>query len=236
MKYPSIILVETSHPGNIGAAARAIKNMGLKQLVLVRPKTHHLDPVAIARASGAVDILEQAKLYENLEDAISAFTHVVAMSHRKRTVPIQMHTTSTFFNTFEVDHSYAFVFGNEQYGLTNEDLDLCQYQLTIDANPDYPSLNVASSVQIITYECHKQFIQNKYNEDQTTTEPMPTQEEVTHFRNHLHATIEQLGVLRPKQATHTLRRITRLFNRANPSQKDIALWRGILTAIDKHNH
>ena len=99
MKYPSIILVETSHPGNIGAAARAIKNMGLKQLVLVRPKTHHLDTVAIARASGAVDILEQAKLYENLEDAISAFTHVVAMSHRKRTVPIQMHTTITFFNT-----------------------------------------------------------------------------------------------------------------------------------------
>lgn len=233
MTFPSIILVETSHPGNIGAASRAMKNMCLEQLILVSPRCDHLCSEAIARSSGAIEILENAKIFKNLSDAMAPFTHTVALSHRKRTVPIKVHSTLDFFDTYMVDDNYCFIFGNEQSGLTNEDLDLCQYQLTINANPVHPSLNVASTVQIITYECYKQNLKNSHSIEESVIEPLPTADEMFHFQNHLASTLESLDVLIPNNKTHTLRRLNRLFSRSLPSQKDIALLRGVLTAIDK---
>ena len=233
MTYPSIILVETSHPGNIGAAARAMKNMCLDQLILVNPRCDHLCSEAIARSSGAIEILENATVFNNLSNAMSPFTHAVALSHRKRTVPIKVHSTLDFFDTHCVDENYCFIFGNEQSGLTNEALDLCQYQLTINANPDHPSLNVASTVQIITYECYKQSLIKSCSIEESITEPLPTSDEILHFQNHLAITLESLDVLMPNNKIHTLRRLNRLFSRSLPSQKDIALLRGVLTAIDK---
>lgn len=230
--FPSIILVETSHPGNIGATARAMKNMCLEKLILVRPQCDHLCSEAIARSSGAKEILENAIIYDDLSKAIGRFTHTIALSHRKRTVPIKFHTTHDFFEEYNVNSDFCFIFGNEQSGLTNEDLDLCQYQLMVDANPIHPSLNVASTVQIITYECYKQSLKSKV-ENTSASEPLPTADEVFHFQNHLATTLESLDVLIPNNKTHTLRRLNRLFTRASPSQKDIALLRGILTAIDK---
>lgn len=233
MSLPSIILVETSHPGNIGAAARAMKNMCLEQLILVNPRCDHLCSEAIARSSGAVEILENAKVFKHLSEAMAPFTHTIALSHRKRTVPIKVHSTLDFFDTHIVNDHYCFIFGNEQSGLTNDDLDLCKYQLTVNANPDHPSLNVASTVQIITYECYKQYLKKSHSAEAFITEAFPTSDEMFHFQNHLASTLDALDVLIPNNKTHTLRRLNRLFSRALPSQKDIALLRGILTAIDK---
>lgn len=228
----AIILVETSHPGNIGATARAMKNMCLGALYLVSPRCDYLSSEAMARASGATDVLNNVKVYNSLREAIAPFKHTVALSHRKRTIPIKIQTTLNFFDTHIIDDSFAFIFGNEQSGLTNDDLDLCQYQLTINANPDHPSLNVASTVQIIAYEIYKQAL-NKVDLKQTNQEALPTADEIMYFQSHLADTLASLNVLIPNNKTHTLRRLYRLFTRAEPSQKDLALLRGILTAIDK---
>ncbi|MEE2769646.1 MAG: RNA methyltransferase [Pseudomonadota bacterium] len=233
MSIPSIILVETSHPGNIGAAARAMKNMCLQNLILVSPQCDHLCSEAMARASGATEILEQAIVFDQLSDAIARFKHTIALSHRTRTIPINYYTSQLFFDKYNIDETFAFIFGNEQSGLTNDQLDLCQIQLTIDANPVHPSLNVASTVQIIAYECYKQTIKPMMDNHSISTEPLPTSDEMFHFQNHLATTLESLDVLIPNNKTHTLRRLNRLFTRAYPSKKDIALLRGILTAIDK---
>lgn len=228
-----IILVETSHPGNIGATARAMKNMCLEHLTLVNPRCDHLSEVAMARASGATEILENARCFNSLEEAIAPFKYTVALSHRKRTVPVKTYTTLNFFSEYSVDDSFAFIFGNEQSGLTNADLDLCQFQLTVNANPNHPSLNVASTVQIITYECYKQSLIKSDAKSSQAIEPFPTAEEMLHFQNHLATSLESLDVLIPNNKTHTLRRLYRLFSRASPSKKDLALLRGILTAVDK---
>lgn len=233
MHFPTIVLVETSHPGNVGATARAMKNMCLTNLILVKPQCDHLSSEAIARSSGANELLENAKVFDHLSEAIAPFTHTVALSHRKRTVPIKANTTLDFFDAYKVDHNFCFIFGNEQSGLTNDDLDICHYQLTIDANPIHPSLNVASTVQIITYECYKQNLKNIDLISVSPTESLPTSDELIHFQKHLATTLESLDVLIPNNKTHTLRRLNRLFTRASPSKKDIALLRGILTAIDK---
>ena len=153
-----IVLVETTHPGNIGAAARAMKTMGFYDLHLVRPKIFpHAD--ATARAAGADDILESAKMHESLADALSECSIVFATSARIRTLPCPMLSPSEAipeiieFAARQV--SVALVFGRESSGLTNEELDLCNKMITIPTGDQFSSLNLASAVQIICYEVFK---------------------------------------------------------------------------------
>lgn len=152
----SIVLVNTSHPGNIGATARAMKNMGLEHLVLVSPKEFpHAE--ATVRASGADDLLARAKLVNNLQEAIADVHFVVGTSARTRTIPWPLanprQCVQKIAPILEASQRVAFVFGNEQSGLSNEELALCHYHLQIPTSQDFSSLNVAAAVQIVCYEC-----------------------------------------------------------------------------------
>ena len=229
-----IVLVGTTHPGNIGAVARAMKNMGLSDLALVAPRTFpHKD--ATARASGAVDVLENATVCDTLDEAIADCTFKVGASARSRAID---------WPTFEprecaarlIDESragpVAVVFGPEKYGLTNEHLDRCDALLTIPTNPDFSSLNLAMAVQVLTYELRAAGDDTGrpvYEADA----PLATSEEMEHFYAHLEAVLRDLRFLDPDNPRHLMRRLRRLFIRARPDRNEVNILRGILTAVER---
>jgi tRNA (cytidine32/uridine32-2'-O)-methyltransferase len=155
-----IVLVNTSHPGNIGGAARAMKNMGLERLYLVEPKEYPSDK-AVWRSAGAVDVLENAVVVETLDEAIKGCGLVVGTSARERRIPwplLNPRECGESVWTESEQHEVAVVFGREDRGLTNEELHKCNYHVHIPANPDYSSLNLATAVQVICYEIRMAFL------------------------------------------------------------------------------
>lgn len=223
-----IVLVETSHPGNIGAVARAMKNMCIEQLALVNPR-YFPNAEAIARASGADDVLQQARVYETLDEAIADCHLVVGASARLRTVQWpQMNPRECAERVTEMAASapVACVFGRENSGLSNTELERCQYLVHIPSNSDYSSLNLAMAVQVICYE-----LMMAGHVAEAAVEQLPVSAgEMQGLFEHLEQALGDIGFADPRKSNKLMRRLKRLFYRAQPDADELKILRGILSA------
>ena len=229
-----IVLVGTTHPGNIGACARAMKNMGITDLVLVDP-LHFPHEEATSRASGADDLLEQAKVVGTLTEAITDCVYVAGASARSRSIDWPcMEPRDCAARLIQESHqgTVAVVFGPEKSGLCNSDLDHCDTLLTIPSDPAFSSLNLAMAVQILTYEIRAAQITDKPAEYEADA-PLATSEEMEHFYAHLEQVLSDAGFLDPDNPRRLMRRLRRLFIRARPDKNEVNILRGILTAVEK---
>ncbi len=231
MSSVRIVLVNTSHPGNIGAAARAMKNMGLSDLALVDPQDFP-SAEATARASGADDLLAAASVSASLEEALRDCTLVIGASARNRTLPVPMldpRASAALALEQPADSRVALVFGRERTGLTNDELDRCHYLVRIPANPAYPSLNIAAAVQVIAYELR--MAADSTLPRQESRHRFATAEEMERFYRHLEETLLAIEFLDADNPRQLMRRLRRLFARARPNQNEVNILRGILTAV-----
>jgi len=246
-----IVLVETSHPGNIGAAARAMKNFGLSNLCLVKPKTFpHVD--ATARAAGADDILARAHVVESVAAAISDCHLVIGGSARERAISSSLispkEAAKEVLLEVEKGRKVAILFGRESSGLTNEELQLCQRQLYIETNLTFSSLNLAAAVLLVAYEIgfcfgekhvYENFFKIKELDFKVEVCPSDSQQDIALssdvelFYKHLEEVLVKLDFLDPKNPKHLMKRLRRLFSRTRLETTEINILRGILTAIEK---
>lgn len=236
MKNIGIVLVETSHPGNIGAAARAMKVMGLGQLKLVAP-LHFPHEDATARAAGADDVLDAATVHPTLDDALAGTEFVLGASARQRTIawpslPPRA-AAEKLFREFP-GRPVAVVFGRERTGLENEELERCHGLVTIPAAPGYSSLNLAAAVQVIAYELRLAMLGELATEsDPGRDGPPATADEMELLYGHLERVMLSTGFLDPENPKHLMRRLRRLFNRAQPDQNELNILRGLLASVEK---
>ena len=213
-----IVLVGTTHPGNIGASARAMKTMGFKQLVLVNPE-HYPNADATARASGADDVLYHAQVVNHLDAALEGCNLVLGASARRRGINCaELDPRACAQQALNISRNgqVALVFGREHSGLTNEELDRCHFMVRIPANPDYSSLNLAAAVQVLCYELRMAVELADDTADNTIindTTPAPAQE-MERFYQHLQEALLDLGFLNPSNPRHLMRRLRRLYGRA----------------------
>ncbi len=230
LKNIRIVLVNTSHPGNIGAVARAMKNMCLEQLVLVEPAVFpHAD--ATARASGADDILAAARVCGSLDEAIADCRLVVGASARLRSVQwpqLDPRAAATRVLSESPQGPVAILFGRESSGLTNDELARCRYLVHIPANPDYSSLNIAMAVQVIGYE----LLMGTRDAEPPPATPrqLASAAELQGFFDHLQQALGDIGFADSQHAQKLMRRLRRLFLRAEPDREDVQILRGILSA------
>lgn len=228
-----IVLVGTTHPGNIGAVARAMKNMGLTELVLVGPRYFpHAD--ATARASGAEDVLEGARVVESLADALADCSYVAGTSARSRTIgwPTLLPRECAQRLVAEGEGgTAAVVFGPEKSGLTNDDLDRCHALLTIPTVPGFSSLNLGMAVQVLCYELRMVALDDSAPAAVRET-PLASGEDLERFYRHLEQVLTASGFLDPENPRHLMRRLRRLFARAEPDRNEINILRGILASLD----
>ena len=231
----SIVLVNTSHPGNIGATARAMKNMGLSQLVLVEPLDFP-SGVAVGRAVSAVDILENAKVVATLEEAIADCSLVIGTSARSRKIPWPMVTPEECADktvSESVSSKTAIVFGREDSGLNNEELQLCTYHVQIPTNPGYSSLNLASAVMVISYEVLKRMQREELSivksEDEYWDQEKATGQQLEHFFEHLERVMIKIRFHDPENPRLLMQRMRRLFGRIRIDVMEMNILRGILT-------
>jgi tRNA (cytidine32/uridine32-2'-O)-methyltransferase len=235
-----IVLVNTSHPGNIGGVARAMKNMGLTQLYLVEPKDYP-SPQAQWRAANAMDVLEGAKVVATLDEAISDCGLVVGTSARERRIPWPLFTPRECGQRAIVEapvHPIAIIFGREDRGLTNEELHKCHYHVHIPTNPNYSSLNLAAAVQVLTYELRMSCLemQNSGEALHFNDWDMPPAklDAVENYYTHLQETLESLGFIKPNNPRQTMTRLRRLYNRIRLDEMEVAIMRGMLTSIQNY--
>jgi len=226
-----IVLVETTHPGNIGAAARAMKNMGLAQLYLVAP---HRFPCAdaTARAAGADDLLARAVLCRTLDEAIADCRIVIGTSARSRCIAwpeIGLRGCAEKLVGEAATTRAAILFGREHSGLTNEELDRCHYLLKIPCSRTFSSLNIAAAVQIVAYELLAA-ADGKTEAATLPLSPLASSQQLESFYAHLQQTLFDIGFLHPDKTGAIMRRLRRLFNRAQLETKEIDILRGILSA------
>lgn len=229
-----IVLVGTTHPGNIGAVARAMKNMGLSDLALVNPR-HFPHEDATARASGATDVLESAEVFSTLKEALTDCVYIAGASARARTISwpsMDPRDCAERMLLESKNGKVAAVFGPEKSGLHNDDLDRCHTLLTIPTNPEFSSLNLAMAVQVLTYELR---VASKLNAGPSfeSEAPPATGDEMEHFYEHLENVLMDIQFLDPENPRHLMRRMRRLFIRARPDKNEVNILRGFLTAIDR---
>ena len=237
-----IVLVDTSHPGNVGAAARALKVMGLSRLALVSPR--HADVLsrdeAVAFASGAVDVLERATVHATLDEALAGSTHAIAMSVRDREYAPPLATLRASAADAirqvarSIDGRAAFVFGSERYGLSNDDVLRCQARCRIATSTVYGSLNLAQAVQLVAYECRLAALDAGTTVFAATDEGAPASHEerealIDHFEEALLAT----GYLDPLAPKKLMARLRRLFARARLEHDEVQWLRGIAKSMLK---
>lgn len=229
-----IVLVHTSHPGNIGAAARAMKNMCLDQLVLVQP-AQFPSAEATARASGADDLLARARCCATLDEALADCALVIGASARLRSVRwSELDPRAAAEQALQASDvaPVALVFGREQSGLSNEELERCHALVHIPSNPEYASLNLAQAVQVLAYEVHMAHLTQSTGGWQAPPPEFPpcTAEEMERFYAHLEQTVIDLEFLDPARPGQLLRRLRRLFQRARLDTNEMNILRGILGA------
>lgn len=230
LKNIRIVLINTTHPGNIGAVARAMKNMCLEQLSLVNP-AHYPSAEATARASGADDILAAARVCDSLDEAIADCRLVVGASARLRSVQwpqLDPRACAEAVLPESDGGPVAILFGRESSGLTNDELARCRYLVHIPANPDYSSLNIAMAVQVIGYELL--MASRGADKEQPAPRALASAFELQGFFEHLQQTLSDIGFADSQHADKLLRRLRRLFLRAEPDKDDVQILRGILSA------
>ncbi len=231
-----IILVATTHPGNIGGVARAMKNMGLTDLGLVAPKIYPSEE-ANARAAGADDILDCAQVFDTLDEALADRQQIIGASARLRTVAWPQLTPKACAEKVAASGNVktAILFGRERTGLTNEELERCHYLLHIPCNPEFSSLNVAAAVQVVAYELFQAIHTLDSAQPPATPDAEKANgEEMESFHRHLIQTLFDIGFLHERKSSPTLiRRLRRIFNRSGLEKTDIHILRGILAAVQK---
>ncbi|MFQ3308864.1 MAG: tRNA (cytidine32/uridine32-2'-O)-methyltransferase [Porticoccaceae bacterium] len=233
-----MVLVNTTHPGNIGGAARAIKNMGLTELYLVQPREFPA-PRAVWRAAGARDILTNVKVVESLDEAIAGCGLVVGTSARERRIPwplINPRECGEKIWSEAASHDVALLFGREDRGLTNSELQKCHYHVHIPSNPDYSSLNLATAVQVLAYEVRMASLQDENGVLPSMDEwdqPLATADELELFHQHLAETMATLNFYDPDNPKQLLTRMRRLFNRTRMDKMEVSMLRGLLTAAGR---
>ena len=230
-----VVLVNTSHPGNIGGAARAIKNMGLDRLYLVAPKEFPT-PRALWRAAGAADVLERAIVVPTLDEAIAGCGLIVGTSARERSIPWPMLNPRECGERIwqeSADHDVALVFGREDRGLTNNELQKCTYHVHIPSNPDYSSLNLAAAVQVLTYEVRMASLSEAPSavlEDKWDVPPARAEDLELYFE-HLEQTLVDIGFHKRDNPRQTMTRLRRLLSRIRPDTVELSILRGVLTGV-----
>lgn len=224
-----IVLVAPQHPGNIGAAARAMKAMGLSRLALVAPAQFpHAD--ATARAAGADDLLAHAEVTDSLDEAVADCGLIIGASARERRLPWPVvDPREAAAKSHAVAAPAALVFGRERSGLTNEELDRCHAHLRIPCDPDFASLNLAAAVQVVCYELRMAV---DAVAPPTPSEPLATAAELEGLYEHLRAVSEASGFLNPDEPGVLMRRLRRLLTRAEPLASEVRILRGLLKSLD----
>lgn len=233
LKNIRVVLTRPSHPGNIGAAARALKTMGLDALHLIEPR-HFPHAQADARAAGALDVLRRARVHDSLAAALSGCVLAVATSARHRELRHEMMDVRAAARELIAAaraHPVAIVFGNESAGLTSEEASLCQVWTSIPANPQYASLNLAAAVQVFAYELR---VACGLGVPPQTTEFAPASlEQIEHLYSHFEQTMTHAGFHDPANPKRLLARLRRLLARARLEAEEVDLLRGFLKAVDK---
>lgn len=239
-----VVLVNTSHPGNIGGAARAMKNMGLTRLVLVQPKEFPSGD-ATARASGADDILANAQVVDSLEGALVGCNLVMGTSARERSIPWPLidprECGAKAVERASGGEEIALVFGREHAGLTNEELQRCHFHVHIPSNPDFSSLNLAAAVQVLSYEVRMAWLAaegepskvEKFDANSLRSNELATMDEMELFYEHLEKTLVDIGFLDPEKPKHLMPRLRRLYGRSAVNRSEMSILRGILTETQK---
>ena len=240
-----IVLCATSHPGNIGSAARAMKTMGFKNFYLVTPQ-HYPDPQATALAAGATDVLDNAIVTNTLSEALVGCAFAIGLSARKRNLSHEIVTPKIAAQQglqIAQNQQIALVFGTEMSGLSNVELDCCQLLAMIPANPEYSSLNLAMAVQVMCYEMRMQALELDTGQPETQNHDalganrdaatggieLANNEDLERFYSHLQETLLHIGYLNPAAPKKLFERLRRLYARARLEKEEINLLRGILT-------
>lgn len=230
-----IVLVNTSHPGNIGAAARAMKVMGLSRLYLVSP-VRFPAPEATAMAAGADDILENAIVTKTLEEALEGTSFVIGTSARLRQLSapcFDPQDAAVKICEEAENREAAILFGEERIGLTNEHLSRCHAYVSIPCNPEFSSLNLAQAVQVIAYELRRAQGVNLSIYENTEKETLATAEELEGFYDHLYRLMVLTKFLDPEKPKRLMERLRRLFNRTRLESREVNILRGIFTAAEQ---
>lgn len=234
-----IILVETSHTGNMGSTARAMKTMGLSNLYLVNPLVQP-DSHSIALSAGASDVIGNAAIVSTLDEALAGCELVIGTSARSRTLSWPMVEPRECGERCVkmASHSpVAIVFGRERVGLTNEELQKCNYHLYIPTNPEYGSLNLAMAVQLVSYEIRMAHLsaqeQPKKAPSSDHEVEYPAVEDMERFYQHLEQVLNESGFIRKAHPGQIMNRLRRLYTRARPETQELNILRGILTSMEK---
>lgn len=228
------VLVNTSHPGNIGSATRAMATMGLNDLCLVSPQQFPHQK-AKEMAAGATTLLESAKVVEHLDEAITDCTLVIGTSARLRAIPWPLLTPRDVAKKIKQESptgQIAILFGREQSGLTNEELQRCHLHMQIPADDAYSSLNIAAAVQVIAYELRIASLEEHVIQEQWDYRLATAQEMESYFQ-HLQTVLIELDFLKPNAPRKLMTRLRRLYFRARPDVMEMNILRGILTAIQE---
>jgi len=231
-----VVLVNTSHPGNIGAAARALKNMGLHQLYLVEPKDYPANQ-AVWRAANAVDVLDSAIVVKDLDAAIAGCSLVVGTSARERRIPWPlMNPRECGIRVWQeaAEHDVAIIFGREDRGLTNEELHKCTYHVHIPSNTDYSSLNIACAVQVLCYEIRMASLADKNGSLPSFNEwdqPPAKIKDLELYFEHLEQVLVDINFHDRENPRQTMARLRRLYGRIRLDEMELSILRGVLTAV-----
>ncbi|WP_447553951.1 tRNA (cytosine(32)/uridine(32)-2'-O)-methyltransferase TrmJ [Vreelandella sp. EE22] len=233
-----IVLIGTSHPGNIGAVARAMHNMGLSDLRLVAPRCEVITQESISRASGADHLLHNAQIVDTIDEAVADCTLAVGASARSRTLPWPMLTPrelgAQLTTECQADSAQvALVFGREDSGLTNAELQRCHAHVHIPTNADFSSLNLAAAVQVIAYECRVAWLGEQPSVSQESDEELATVEELERYFEHLERTLITIDFHDPDKPRQLMARLRRLYLRARVEKMEMNILRGVLTATEK---
>ena len=230
-----VVLVGTTHPGNIGATARAMKNMGILDLALVEPKEFPSD-VATFRSKAAKDILEKASVHTSLEEAISECELVVGTSARGRTVPwpvLNPREAAEEMHKSSLNGKVAIVFGREDRGLTNEELGLCNFHVHIPSDPEYSSLNLSQAVQILAYEIRLSYLQDRHVNKEYWDVELANNEQTERLINHMDELMREVDFYDVKNPRKLLVRVRRFFKRSKIDVMEANIFRGLFATIQK---
>jgi tRNA (cytidine32/uridine32-2'-O)-methyltransferase len=230
-----VVLVGTTHPGNIGATARAMKNMGILDLALVEPKEFPSD-VATFRSKAAKDILEKASVHTSLEEAISECELVVGTSARGRTVPwpvLNPREAAEEMHKSSLNGKVAIVFGREDRGLTNEELGLCNFHVHIPSDPEYSSLNLSQAVQILAYEIRLSYLQDRHINKEYWDVELANNEQTERLINHMDELMQEVDFYDVENPRKLLVRVRRFFKRSKIDVMEANIFRGLFATIQK---
>ena len=230
-----VVLVGTTHPGNIGATARAMKNMGILDLALVEPKEFPSD-VATFRSKAAKDILEKASVHTSLEEAISECELVVGTSARGRTVPwpvLNPREAAEEMHKSSLNGKVAIVFGREDRGLTNEELGLCNFHVHIPSDPEYSSLNLSQAVQILAYEIRLSYLQDRHVNEEYWDVELANNEQTERLIHHMDELMQEVDFYDVENPRKLLVRVRRFFKRSKIDVMEANIFRGLFATIQK---